>query len=403
MESTEEFITHHLGIIFKMNIKDILAPYKFFELAGPSDNQGLLDFFKTMTMDTSAYSIRYDRGDDFFSFTNEQSKRSYVFIIRDEKGIIKGTAAIALIPHFLDGKKEICAYLGDLRISPSLNPKIRVLWKKCYSDIITNFVNLDEFKDIRYLYSAILDDNQNAMRSLLKNNDQIYYHELSHYETINIYSNHFFNRNRLKSKTFEITNGSPDEIHSFLGQDSSRSGMKQYISPSDNDKDELHQRFQRWENFSFDSFITVKNKTNNDIVFTCAPHMPRTKKLIAERMSLPHKLLGLLLPLLGIPALREKKEIKVLYLTHLVFSPTLSSIEKTEVLSLVLGTLLKNKHRNYHLISFFYFPQWNLPSLPFYNETTKAKLYQVMSKSQYESKEFLNLRNSPPAFEIGIA
>ena len=154
-----------------MKLNDILAPYKYFSRSTPEDNQGILDFFNSITMDTKTFSLRYDRGNDFFLFAKEQSDKNFIFVMRDEKGKILGTAAIATIPHYVNGKLELLGYLGDLRISPLLSPKIRINWKKCYSDIIVNFSKIEEFQGIKYLYSAILDENQNAMRSLLKNNE----------------------------------------------------------------------------------------------------------------------------------------------------------------------------------------------------------------------------------------
>lgn len=382
------------------NLNTLLAPYKNFSLSTPDDNQGILDFFKTITMDTKAFSLRYDRGTDFFEFSKEQSENAYTFVIKDEKGIVRGCASIALIPHLINGKKEICAYLGDLRISPLLSAKIRILWKKCYGEIIENFNQLEEFQGVNFLYSAILDENQNAMRSLLKNNDQLFYHELTTYQSINIFAPKLFSKS--SSSQFLIEACTQSEIRSFLSERSSGSGMHNYVLDNDEANDELQRRFNSWNSFSADSFLTVKNQSGK-IVATTAPWSCQSKKLVIEKMSTSLKLLGVLLPFLKIPKIKEAEPIKILYLTHLTFAKGLTKKDREEILKLMITKLLKSKNRNFHLISFFTFPNWELGPLPFYSQNTKAKFYQVMSKAQFQNNEHFDLKNEVPAFELGIS
>ena len=85
-----KYILPHIGIIFNMKISDILKPYKYFFLANKDDNEEILKFFNSITMDTKSFSLRYDRGSDFFKFSAEQSNDSFTFIMKDEKGNIRG-------------------------------------------------------------------------------------------------------------------------------------------------------------------------------------------------------------------------------------------------------------------------------------------------------------------------
>lgn len=382
------------------NLNTILDAYKYFSVASASDNPGILEFFKTVTMDTKTFSLRYDRGADFFEFSREQSEHCTIFIIKDEKGIIRGCASIALIPHLINGRKETCAYLGDLRISPLLNAKIRILWRKCYGEIIANFNQLEEFLGVNFLYSAILDENQNAMRSLLKNNDQLFYHELTSYQTFNVFAPKLFSPNTSSKYLFEEPR--ENEIRKFLSKRCKGLGMHNYILINNDANDELKRRLENWNNFSINSFLTIKNQSG-EIVAVTAPWICQSKKLVIEKMSIPLKVFGILLPFLKIPIIKEKEPIKTLYLTHLTFSQNLSKYDREEILQLILTRLLKSKNRNFHFISFFVFPKWELGSLPFYSQKTNAKFYQVMSKKQHEGGEYFDLKNEVPAFEIGIS
>lgn len=381
-----------------MKLNDILSPYKYFSLSSENDNQGILEFFNSITMDTKSFSVRYDRGNDFFQFAREQSQKNFIFIMKDEKGIIRGTAAIATIPHLVNGEEKLLGYLGDLRISPLLSPKIRLTWKKCYSEIIANFKQIEEFQGIDFLYSAILDENQNAMRSLLKNNDQIIYHELTTYKTYNVFLKKPFAFKA--NKTLKLDRASFQEIKNFLLEVSHKPGMQEHIL--ENGSDELKRRMDTWSDFNEESFLVIRNQQQK-IVSVCAPHICQSKKLIIEKMSTGLKLLGKSISILGIPAIEDGKPINVLYLTYLKFHSSLSSSEIQDAINLYLNFLLQDRKNKFHLISFFTYPEWKIDTLPFFAQITKGRFYQVMSKSEFENKHFLDLNNTPPSFEIGIA
>lgn len=389
-----------------MKLNDLLSPYKYFSLATPTDNRGILDFFKTMKMETKSYSLRYDRGDDYFQFAYDQSKTPFIFVMRNDEGTILGTAAIAVVPHIINGKKELTGYLGDLRISPLLNAKIRLTWKKCYRDIIVHFKEIEEFKGIRYLYSAILDENQNAMKSLLKNNDDLIYKELTTYETYNFFLKKPFSKlSSLKlDKKFSLEKTNETEIRNFYESSKHLPGMQDDygIRQSNQDSDELDRRLQTWENFGIDSFKVVRN-AEKKIIAAFAPWIPESKKLVVESVDKKLALIGSLLPLFQVPSIKVKKDLTVLYLTHLKFAPDITTEERQNVLNFIVQTYLTSSTRNFHLISFFTFPEWHYENQYFLGEKTVGRFYQVMSKAEFEKEDFLPLEKLPPAFEIGIA
>lgn len=373
-----------------MKFETLLSPYKHFTLAKASDNEEILDFFKTITMDTESFSLRYDRGSDFFAFSKEQSDKYFIVLMRDEKNIIRGCANIALIPHMMNGKNETCAYLGDLRISPLLPAKIRLLWKKCYSDMIEHFHVIEEFENVKYLYTAILDENKNAMRSLLKN-DNFIYHPLTPYETFNIVRPFPFAS--LTNKRFVTAPISFSEALDFVRKNHSNIGLANHSA-------ELERRVNTWKNFSDKSFIAVKNKTKGEILAIVAPWECTTKKLVIEKMNFKQKVLAFMMRFLNIPKMEEKAAIKTLYLTHLTFKENFE--EKEQAINSLLFYLFKKKN-SFHTIAFFTFPEWNLKKLPFIKTKTPAHFYQVLSMDQFAAEDFIRLENRPPAFEIGIS
>lgn len=382
-----------------MKLAEILGPYQNFEVASESENQQILEFFHSMTMDTPAMSLRYDRGADFFAYLYEQCERSVVIVMKNDDGSIHGLGSIALIRHFIDGKCELCAYLGDLRISPKLSPKVRIKWKQCYADVISAFSTIEEFEGVRYLYSAILDDNFGAMKSLLKNNDRLIYRPLTSYETLNIYGkNPLLKINRSKLK---IAKADFDDVKGLLFSEMKSEGF--HYDFSNSEYSELDRRLRTWKDFSENSFMSVV-RTNGEVVATCAPWICDTKKLVVTKISGFYKFLGSsVFPLFGIPKMKEGQEIKILYLSHLTFKGDLTPAEKTSALSLMIKEVLKKRRSEFHLVSFFKYPCWDLGPLPFFYQSTKATLYQVMSDVQFENEEFIELAGHTPAFTLEVS
>lgn len=382
-----------------MKLAEVLAPFKNFEVASESENLEILRFFHSMTMDTPSMNLRYDRGGDFFAYLYQQCERSVVFTMKNDDGSIHGLGSISLIRHFVNGRSEVCAYLGDLRISPKLNARVRVKWKACYAEIISKFSEIDEFKGVRYLYSAILDDNLAAMKSLLKNNDRIIYHPLTPYETLNIYG-----RNpllKMPRSNLKIQNVSFEEVKHLLFGEMKSEGF--HYDFSNSQFSELDRRLRTWNDFSHNSFISVTG-ANGEVVATCAPWICATKKLVVTKISGFYKFLGnRIFPLFGIPKMRQGEEIRILYLTHLTFRDDLTAVERTRALSLMINEVLQTRRSEFHLVSFFKYPCWDLGALPFFYQATKATLYQVMSDKQLENEEFIKLAAHPPAFTLEVS
>ena len=113
--------------------------------------------------------------------------------------------------------------------------------------------------------------------------------------------------------------------------------------------------------------------------------------------------MGNVLPLIGIPPFKEHSPINVLYLTHLKFANDLTQDELKDAISFIVAHFLKQNNRDFHTISFFSFPEYKLHELPFFYEKTPARFYQVMNKENFIAKNFINLQQTPPAFEIGTA
>jgi len=382
-----------------MKLTELLQNYPAISVATEADNKEITRFFNNICMDTKSFSLRYDRGEDFFAFSKEQAEKYFIFIIRDESNLIQGTASISFIPHFIHGNDELCAYLGDLRVSRTLNLEIRLQWKKFYLDILNHFVQIEEFKNSKYLYTAILEENERAMRSLIKNNDQIIYHELSTYQTFNIYKEKFFTKVN-NPYGYSVTRSTLQSCKEFLIKNNSSETMGHHYTSSDNDV--ILHRLKTWHAFSEASFLCVSD-AHGKIIAVTAPWMTIQKKLVIEKMTLFFKILGRIIPFFGVPPILEGRPINILNLTHLQFEKNLTPEQIQTAMALLLQFILKNRKRDFHLISFFSYPQWKIQHLPFYKEIVKGKLYQVMSKEQFQQKQMIKLKESPPAFEIGIA
>ena len=320
------------------SLNDILLKYPNIKIANEGNDQNILNFFKNIKMETRDLNLRYERGPSFFSFCKRQSSEFFVFILLNDDQSIQGVGSIIILNHLINGERQKCAYLGDLRISPILKLSIRIQWKKFYTEIIQNKSHIQELHQVHSFYTAVLAENLKALNALTKNNDQLIYHHLTNYETVSI----LFHK---RWKTIFQKNDFP--------QKAALSDILEFITTRQDkllssDRSEINFRLNHWENLQADSFDVYKN-SSGEIIFSCAPQIINEKKMVISSLKFKHHLLSLILKIMGLPLIKNNSEIKILYLTHLHFSPKLNQIERTKIMQHYLNYILSKK-RDFCLI-----------------------------------------------------
>jgi len=397
-----------------MKITEVLNKYPHLRAAAEGDNEEILHFFKSASMNNEKFIIRYDRSPDYFLHLKEQSEKFYVLLMLNQDMSIGGTATFLLRSHFHNGERVKMAYLADLRTSPTLYKRTRVEWRQFYQDLVKNFQQAEEFDGCKYLYTAILKDNHDAIRALTKKNSDLIYDEITNYKAVSLMARIPFipeYKKIITANKYSIrkaVSANRERIFEFLREENLNKSFGYFFSKSEGD--EFSRREQSWQDFDIESFLIVENN-NGEMVGVVYPRtFSKSKKLVCEKMSWRLKLLCKFLSLFKHCKLDIGSEIKLLYLTHLEIKLSLDDASREAIFKMMIDYLYDRKiTKDYHAILFINFSRRSLvKSLNrrrYVYKNTDVVLYQVMSREDYENH--VNLMDLSKTgilgFEIGIA
>lgn len=389
-----------------MNLENIFEDPNRIALAVPEDNSDLLEFCNSSPMDLKSFSLRYVRSSNYFSFLEQQNLQTFVFKMLNDDGSLGGLANFGIRYHFYKGEKTKCAYLSDLRVSPTLSKRTRVLWRKHYSSLLSNIQNISEFDGTKFLYTAILADNEVALNSLTNNKRGINYHFLQDYQIINILGK----RPRLKfrkSSSFNIRQAKTSDqlaIETFLYQENKKKCLGEFFCPNDPDS-ELTRRLQRWVNFDIEKFLIAEGK-EGEIVGTLLPWDNSSERsMVVEHLSFPYTWIKRALPIMGRPKLQTGQKLNMLYLTHFVIKEDLPLVYANNVAKELVDRIFENPYysQNYHLfLCSDQEARFSRIKRSYFHTYTKGLYFQVLGNKDYCPENILNFGGEKLNFEIGI-
>ncbi len=288
-----------------------------------------------------------------------------------------------------------------------------------YANLLDNYDTIEDFEGCQYLYSAILDENQNALNALVKKNSDIVYNPLIKYETVNIFGNislirnfQFHKKEGIK-RLFEVDYLKRAEIkllENFLFEQNIKRPLGYFFTRNESDSipGELERRLASWDNLALEKFIVVK-KEGKIVATFCPWRSSHSRRLVVENLSFPLKIIGKIMPLFKKKVILERTELSVLYLTHFELSDVLDMETRKAVFRMMMDFVLKEKiAKDAHLLSFLNYPSSSLLEVikqdGYLFHTTPGTIYQVLSKQKFENKNKLLEAGLPiPGFELGIA
>lgn len=392
----------------QFNYQSTLEKYKFIRLASSKDNNEILEFLKSIPMESGEISLRYERAPDFFSLLKEQGESSAVFVFLEKDGSIGGLSALSIRACWLEGRPSKVAYLSDLRVSPTLNKRARVEWRKCYAEILKNFREIEELEGVDSFYSSILDDNEDAIRSFTRDKSDIVYKPMRKYDSINILGRiPLLSTSSKQFKSRLAINSDKKRILKFLADTNKEKVFGQFFTSTlDNTENEWSRRFKTWNNIKIEDFILVEK--DGDIVSLCLPWSNgESRRLMVDKANFGLRLLGKAVSILRQKPIGVGHELKVLYLTHLEFSSTLTPSESAECLSEIIDRVYNDKSDSEsHIISYLNFEGNELDTSVkggrFVVQKTPATIYQVMHRDELPNIINIDKRESI-GFELGLA
>jgi len=380
-------------------LSEIIAKYPNIRIATEEDNDAILLFLSTISMESKDLSIRYSRSPNFFSFLNIQAERAITLLLVNNDNSLGGLAVMTSKKCIIDGKQKTVAYLSDVRIDSKISRIIRLQWRKAYIDVVENRINIDVLDNPDYFYAAILADNKAANRAFAKSTSKPITRKISAYTNVNILGKIFFlndiiKKRKRKKSGLSFCYASKDDFN----------GLKQFLYHQNKDKKfgvnftqkgygELERRLKNWPEFNITSFFLVKEAEN--IIACVAPWGNSThRKIIIEKALWLYRFLGKIMPLFGRKKLEVGEELSLLYLTALEVDSSLSLEKRVQIFSFLIDELFLRKfHKDYHLVSFFDFLSDSFASVlkknAFITDNISGNLIQILSTEDNEKQNFL--------------
>jgi hypothetical protein len=385
-----------------MRLTELIASHGQLRLASQNDNERILKFFERSPMHTSAFDVLYRRQPDFFKLLQFQSDRVFVVINENTKSEVCGVGTISLRPGWINGSPTIVGYLGDLR-SSSGKQNSRV-WRSFFSAIISRSSEIEEISDCTHWYTAVLDNNREALIALRPRKGQPALIPIGPFTMRNIITR-FPMAKRFEAssnwKIYHANTGDTEVLKDFFEEENRHIPL--------GFRGEMERRLSHWEGLSIENFIYVRD--TKGIVACVAPWLPTTaKQTFVSHLPISLRLLGFVAKLfptipIRIPAAGE--EIRSPYLTHLTFASRLTSDERADVFRVMLDFLFdRRRYSNWHCISVCDFQTWNLGRAlkGYFQQTIPITVYAIVSPNSFDSKNGDSVADNPlpPAFEMAM-
>jgi hypothetical protein len=381
-------------------LKEIGRDFDRVCIAGPQDNREILDFFATISMDTEALQLRYERTPDFFSFIACQGEPSVVHLYRNDDGSIGGITSLTTRYSRVNGRKTAILYAGDLRVSPSISRRTRVQWRRHYAHFVANYRSCAELGCPEYIFTVIMDGNKDALRAFVKPGADPVYRKMFNFQSINILARlprplSLLGRRKIPRlpglSVRWAAAGDREEIVDFLYRENRNKGLGIDFSRQGNG--ELERRLRYWQDFGIESFLLARE--GGKIVGCMAPWSNGdTRRIVIDRAPAAMRAAGTLLPLLGRQRMRAGHELKVLYLSCLEIASAMDRKTRSAILGTMIDVLFAGPRcRNHHLVTFLDSEICPLVSgiqgRGYLFSAKKATLYQVLSPAEDAQKRYI--------------
>lgn len=355
-----------------MDISEFLKSHPGVSVATEKDNQDILNFFSQTQIQGRGLNIVYDRAPDFFAFLKIHSPDVLVLIYRGLTNEIQGVATMLFRQGYVDGHVERVCYLGDLRMG--FDRKGAALWRKIYGEFFARKNEIDQLKDVKLFYTCLIDDNELSQRSLARNKKSGFtYHRVSPYAMVTL---------MMKKSSL----GSPSMSYE-VSQDPNLDSLLDFYKKNENTTtagylytQEIPARLSAWPDLNKKDFLVIRE--NGRIVASCALWSPRKcKRILLTRVPLHLRSVFALLRLLSFGKFRFEGELKVLYVTHLMFEQSLAQEKKAKIFKELLKEAWKvREKKGYHFLSFCDFKEASLKeaAAPFITNDVAMAIHEVM-------------------------
>lgn len=234
------------------------------EVARPSDNQDILEFYKGFPS-KGLLDLKVDRRGDFFGPYAVESDRFRSYLLRDDQNQIQGMASFIIMDTMIQGQLKTVAFGRDLRISS--NRRAILEWADHFVPTLQDISNT---YGAQHFFSALNLNETSALNTFVRpRNLKRLLPRYYNYRRLNLVSVHGrfpWARNPLPH--LQIRHGSSvnaDALIYYLCEKNNARNLASYW-----DSYSFFKQLHRWRGLKIEDFLIAFDRHNN-IVGCCAP------------------------------------------------------------------------------------------------------------------------------------
>ncbi len=392
-----------------MRLEELMSNWPSITLGAEADLKDIEKLYSRVLMKMGPISLKYQINSSFQKFLNYQGEKSFIFLMRNSNGALKGMAIFTIRYIWSEGRKLRSLYMSDLRVERGIEREPRLAWRALLTAILHQKNEIDEFKDIDLLYGIILAKNNKAIRALVTGFPEISWDKIFDYQALSIIGRkplHWVNFGKTYgSYSFEkIQRENISELKDFYSKQFQTKTWGEYFN-FDDPQNEWERRSKSWDDFDMTEFVVIKN-CHGKIIAATLPWSPgKAKKMILDRCQKSLLFFLTLFPLIGKKKYGLKQAIDMLYFTFLEFDKSLDDRELQVVLGMLLDGLYKNNIiQNYHCVTICS-PVKDLSLLKekYILENTPALTFNIYAKSQKEDAPSFSTEIGGALVELALA
>ncbi len=378
--------------------------FKNIRLATAKDQTALSAFHQSAVMRSGSVCLAYDFAGQPQRAADEAGDPTRVALF-EQAGTLYGTASLSARSARLDGESVSYGYLGNLRIDQKMPRELRREWRQFYGHLVRHAKVVPAFLKPAFLLTAILDENQTALRFLTQHLKTVRYWPLQHYTAVTALAPKPFRRLRVDGVTIRFARHSDFEsVKTFLSLCSSTRRCSEAYET--NRPGALEWCLTRWNDFAIEQFVVAERE--GEVLAVVAPRLTPHRRL---RIHVAPAVLRAALAaarLVGMPKANIPGPLNLLHLTHLELLPSLDIATKTKLFDAVLTFVFERVVRpmKAHGMTWATWPQFDTStSAPGWLSVRSAgTLFEVTTPEATVSPSLLAAaQHGPLPFDLSIS
>ncbi len=234
------------------------------EVAKPSDNQAILEFYKGFPM-KGVLDLKVDRRGDFFGPYATESDRFRSYLLKDETEQIQGMASFTIKNVMIEGLQKTVAFGRDLRVSS--NRRAIIEWGDHF---VPTLRDVSDVYGVQHFFSALNMTETSAFNAFVRprNFKRLLprYYNYRRFNLVSVHGRFPWAKNPLPH--VQIRHGSSTNAEALIYYLSVKNRGRNLATYWDSYS--FFKQLQRWRGLKIEDFLIAFDRHNN-IVGCCAP------------------------------------------------------------------------------------------------------------------------------------